>query len=153
MNLGYTGSWIYWGIELLIVAGITFALVYDSTSQPYCRKCQRWKTPRVLGHLRGQPAETTTALREGNLSPITANQSGDDPRNLRVTVACCDACAGQSPIDLKLEQITPTKDGEQTKTLTHLTYPPHALPTIASLFAPTHIYEPTPPTLSTPPAA
>jgi hypothetical protein len=153
MNLGYTGSWIYWGLETLIVAGITFVMVFDSTSQPYCRKCQRWKTPRVLGHLRGQPAETTAFLQQGNLSPIAAKQSGDDPRNLRVTVACCDTCVGQTPVDVKLEAITVTKEGEQAKTLTHLTYPPDALPTIASLFTPAHIQEPTPPTPPTPPAA
>jgi hypothetical protein len=141
INLGYTGSWIYWAVELLIVAGITFGMVFESTAQPYCRKCERWKTTRILGQLRGQPAETASALKSGDLAPIAARQDRDEPRNMRLTVFCCDACAGQNPIDVKLELLTQSKQGQELKTLAHVTYPPDALPALASLFTPTQIEE------------
>jgi hypothetical protein len=36
-NLGYYGSYIYWVVEVLIVAGITFAMVKGATAEPFCR--------------------------------------------------------------------------------------------------------------------
>src|SRR3954465_10684243 len=36
INLGHIGSYIYWLIEMLIVAFVTFAMVKQATAEPYC---------------------------------------------------------------------------------------------------------------------
>jgi len=149
INLGHTGSYIYWFIEMLIVAGITFAMVHEATTEPYCRHCDRWKTKKTLGYLSGDPQTLTTALNTGDLTNLAAAQPTAAETPLRLSAAACDACLGKNPIDLKLEQITKDKkNNTETKTLTHITCPPEVLPTIASLFAP-----PTPPSIPPPPVS
>ncbi len=152
MNLGYTGSWIYWAVELLLVAGITFGMVFESTAQPYCPGCQRWKNPKTVA-LHTDPHQSAAALKRGDLTPILAAKDSIDARNLRLTAAACDTCAGQSPIDLKLESLTYDKQGaEQTKTLAHVTYPPEALPALAPLFVAAPPSSPAPPSPAATPA-
>jgi hypothetical protein len=136
INLGYTGSYIYWIVEMLIVGVVTFAMVHEATSQPYCRQCDRWKTSNVLGFLSGEPQPITAAVNAGDMAILAAVQPGPTPTPLRLSAAACDTCLGQNPIELKLEQITKDKKGNtETKTLTHVTCDAAALPAVAALFA------------------
>jgi hypothetical protein len=135
INLGHTGSYIYWIIEMLIVGAITFAMVHEATAQPYCRRCDRWKTSKVLGFFSGEPESIKSAVNRGDLSALAAAQAGQAETPLRLSAAACDTCLGQNPIELKLEQITrDKKNNTETKTLTHITASPAALPAVASLF-------------------
>ena len=122
INLGHIGSYIYWLLEMLIVAVVTFAMVYKATSEPYCRHCDRWKTSKVLGFFSGDPAALTNALNSGDLATLAAANPTQTITPIRLTAAACDTCLGQNPIDLKLEQITKNAKGQSdTKTLTHIT--------------------------------
>src|SRR5262249_8509816 len=49
MNLGYVGTWIYWIVEVLIVAGVSGAFCWIWARRPFCTRCNTWKTSRVLG--------------------------------------------------------------------------------------------------------
>jgi len=139
INLGHIGSYIYWLVEMFIVAIVTFGLVHQATAQPYCRHCDRWKTSKVLGFFSGDPATLKTALDNGDLATLAAAHPGQAVTPLRLSASACDNCLGQNPIDLKLEQINKDKKGNtETKPLTHITTDPSVLPTIAAMFlAPT----------------
>src|SRR6266850_2832426 len=137
INLGHTGSYIYWLVEMLIVGGVTFAMVHEATAQPYCRHCDRWKTSKVLGFLSGDAKSLTSALNNGDISTLAAAQPGQVITPLRLSATACDTCLGQNPIDLKLERITKDKkNNTQSETLTHITCDPATLPAVASLFIP-----------------
>lgn len=138
INLGYTGSYIYWLIEMLIVAGVTFAMVKDATAQPYCRCCDRWKTSKVLGFFgSGDAATLTSAVNNCDMATLAAAHPTQALTSLRLSAAACDTCLGQNPIELKLEQINKDKKGNtETKILTHISTDPAILPTVAALFAP-----------------
>ncbi|HEX2971470.1 MAG TPA: hypothetical protein VHP11_04015 [Tepidisphaeraceae bacterium] len=146
LNLGYYGSYIYWLIEIFIVAGVTLAMIRASAAKPYCAHCDQWKREKILGSLGNQPAAAAAAIRTGDLAAIAALNPTPTESSTRVTLACCDNCVGQGPLDLKLDQITiDNKGNRQAKELAHITYPPEALPHLAALFANT-------PAPSTPPA-
>src|SRR5262249_50463795 len=43
INLGYIGTYIYWLVEVLIVAVIAFLAAGVRASKPYCGQCSSWK--------------------------------------------------------------------------------------------------------------
>src|SRR5688572_23666354 len=67
MNLGYYGSYIYWLVELLVVAGVTYGMVYGATKEPFCAGCEQWKRPKVLGFFGTEPTMAAAAVESGDL--------------------------------------------------------------------------------------
>jgi hypothetical protein len=137
LNLGYYGSYVYWGIEVLIVAGISFAMIRGAASEPYCAGCDQWKKPQVLGFFGADPATATAAVQSGDLQRF--RDAGPSPGGgpTRVTVASCETSQGRCGVDVKLESIGVDKNRkQQTKKIAHVTYPPEALPHLAALFQP-----------------
>ncbi|WP_428939475.1 hypothetical protein [Fontivita pretiosa] len=137
LNLGYYGSYIYWIVEILIVAGITFGMVKNATSQPFCAACDQWKQSRVLGFFSGDPAAATRSIQAGDLNQMRAAGSTAELTNHRLSVAWCSSCGDEGTIHLKLEQITTDGKGNvTTRTVAHGTYPAVAMSALAALFAP-----------------
>lgn len=128
MNLGFWGSYVYWVLEILIVAGLTFLMVHTAAVAPYCAKCGRWKQAKTIGAAGGNMQSFVTAAVAGDLEAAKAAKGTDADGPLKVTVACCDGCVGEGDVDVKLELATVNKKGEtSTKKLAHLTYPAEAL--------------------------
>jgi hypothetical protein len=130
MNLGYYGSYIYWIIEILIVAGITFVMVKQASAEPYCTDCDQWKVPRVLGFLAGDATSATAAVRSGDLNAIrSAGPTLDPTPPLRLTAATCAGCPqGHGMVDVKLETIAADSKGNvKAQTLAHTRYPGESL--------------------------
>ena len=140
INLGYVGTWIYWTVEVLVVAGVTYLMVKAATSAPYCVACDQWKTSRPLGSFACAPPAAKSALESGSM--LELSQRNPSPavvttRGLAVTLAECPRCAGRGAMDVKLEQLTDAGKGKITrKTLAHVTYPAQAKTDLATLFAP-----------------
>jgi hypothetical protein len=135
LNLGYYGSYVYWLVELLIVAGITYGLVYTATMEPYCATCDQWKRPVVLGFFNAEAGPASAAVQSGDLSKIRNANPTSDPTSLRLTAHACDACVDKGEADLKLEVLTTNKEGNlQAKTVSHTTYPAAALPHLVTIF-------------------
>ena len=42
INLGETGTWIYWLVELGLIEVVAGVLAYGAASQVFCEKCDRW---------------------------------------------------------------------------------------------------------------
>lgn len=134
MNLGYVGSWIYWGVEVLIVAGIALALQAAAAREPFCSQCQVWKTERTLGMV---PLSETEPLLNGDLDQLLGKPPAQEPAVVLVTLHACPECEGDGTLDLKLAELFADKQGNiQRKEKGHVTYPGEALPHLQAVFAP-----------------
>ena len=70
INLGYIGSWIYWGAELVLVALMaTFGMV-AAAAEPFCSACNSWKKERKLGQLNPREGDVAALLREGEIERL-----------------------------------------------------------------------------------
>jgi hypothetical protein len=133
MNLGYTGSYIYWGIELLIVAGISFAMMKGRAAEPFCIHCENWKTTEELGRVAGDQPSVVEALETGRLSEIKAG--APMPSGLILSIFECQKCGADSTIDLGLVRTDMNDKGEASTTkITMVTYPGDTAESIHSIF-------------------
>lgn len=146
MNLGYYGSYIYWLVEILIVAGITFAMVKSAAAEPFCVKCSDWKKPSVLGFFAAQDlAPVSAAIQSGDLSKIVAQVPTEVVTPLKLSAAVCPHCSTAGDVDLKLEYVTADNKGNpQFKTIAHSRYPGQARDAVAALFIPKPVAMPEP---------
>jgi hypothetical protein len=137
LNLGYVGSWIYWILEMLVVAGITFGMVRSRTREPYCRSCAAWKQKHALGGLGPDVAAAAAAVKDGDLERLRQCSPCALPAPLLVTAATCASCAGPGLVDLELVGVTQDRHGKEVRrTLAYTTFPREALPHLQGLFAP-----------------
>jgi uncharacterized protein YbaR (Trm112 family) len=125
INLGYTGSFIYWGIEMLAVAVIVFALGLAQASSPFCVECNAWKKARTYGPFRGEPGEAKAFVEAGDVAQLgVAGDPGPGGGvTLRLIVSVCPHCRTDGPVEVRLQKVTKTKEGESTSELCHTTYP------------------------------
>jgi hypothetical protein len=72
INLGYTGSWIYWLVEVGIVAGIAFAIMRGQARQPYCVQGAAWKDPVALSQFNVAGADVQSHLEAANIPALVA---------------------------------------------------------------------------------
>lgn len=131
-NLGFTGSWIYWALELVVVAVITCMGIVGGTAAPFCSVCDRWKEERKLGTLDGDPQEVKTHLEEGDLQALRDYPTDGE---LHLSVHVCPGCGDEGDLAVKLQQVTKNAKGEDVTTaLAHLTYPGKALADLEAVF-------------------
>jgi hypothetical protein len=140
MNLGYVGSYIYWTVELLIVAVLAFFIMQGAAARPFCPECNEWKQARKLGTLTFRAgdaggAQLLAALGSGEVARLVdySPSAGEGP--LHLTAAVCPKCGGGGPVDVKLQHRYKTaKNEEKTQDLLHVTYPGEALPALEAIF-------------------
>ena len=136
LNLGFVGSYIYWVVELLIVAGVTFAMVRGQTREPFCTECSLWKSFRRLGAFGGEPETALAGVTGGDVNALAAAQPGVLDSPLELHVAECDNCR-RAGANVKLEQLTTNHKGQlERKVLAHTVWPAESVSVLDSLFAP-----------------
>ena len=136
-NLGYVGSWVYWIVEMLIVAGISLLGMAGSAMNPFCVKCDRWKDERKLGTVdHDNPDLIKGYFTEGDLEslrefiPLTSI-----PGRFHFTAHVCPNCRHREAIVVKLEDKTSDGQGQESTTeLAQLTFPGAALRDFESMF-------------------
>lgn len=136
INLGYIGTYLYWLIEVAVVAIIAFAVAVMAANNPYCAQCNSWKKPRALGSLASPPQAAIEALEQGELNRLGQCGPSSSPGTIAVSASVCPSCQESSTVDVKLEQVTKTKKGDSKKDIAHVTYPGAALPALQNLFIP-----------------
>ena len=136
INLGYVGSWIYWVVEILLVAFLTYSVVKGRASEPFCRRCQQWKQQRVLGSVGTDVQGAAGALRSGDLARIRKHGSGIPDKSTEVIAYVCPRCDSAGEVDVKLNVVTVEKKKTKKTTVAFLTYPPDSLPLLAGAFRP-----------------
>ncbi len=136
INLGYVGSYIYWGAEAFIIAAIAFYFLLDAASQPFCSLCESWKPSSVVGGFEATSVNVKEALRSGDFK-FLAEYSTPSTASLALTLFRCPTCQAESTIDAKLESITVNKKGETSKSkLCTVTYPAEAAAAFDAVFQP-----------------
>lgn len=135
MNLGYVGSYIYWGFELLLIAGVAFSMMRGAAAEPFCAGCGSWKTSSVAGAFLGPASNLKESLEQGDLTGIHS-QAGVAGDNVVATVFQCPQCGPDAPIEVRFDKVTINAKGEaSTKPLCTATYPGEALEPMTQLFA------------------
>jgi len=135
MNLGYVGSYIYWGVEVGLVVLLAITLARRAAAAPFCDPCESWMSDRLLGGLAPPPEDAARAVAGGDLDQLRAQQPSRDASVLGLWLSTCARCGVSSTGNLRLTQTRTTSKGKTThKTLAHATYPGHAIPAIEGLF-------------------
>lgn len=143
MNLGYIGTYIYWAVEALIVAGIVFSMTRKPAHEPFCPLTNEWKVPRC-GDNFAVPTEvgidqTTQALKEGALGQLALFKAqGADAASttepLRLYVFASPNHTDQCSLDTRLVKFVPGKQGQvQEMQIAMATYPAEALSSFEKL--------------------
>jgi hypothetical protein len=144
INIGYVGSFIYWGLEFLVVVGMCAALGVIVAASPFCTDCNRWKDKRDLGTRKvamdGPKAQTIELLQkdfeQGQLSRLEAESDGDDALKIAMTAYVCSGCR-EADVDAQLHWFDVDSEGKPARQdLPLISYPPEALRVFKTLFRP-----------------
>lgn len=125
MNLGYYGSYIYWFVEVLVVAGAALAMMLTQARAPFCRECGVWKDEKPLALVTTPTVDMAAeALREGQLASLLQCSAPVGPEGLLLKVAACPLCGAEGSVDVTLQHIAKNSKGEQqVKHVAQITYP------------------------------
>ena len=135
INLGYIGSWIYWCVELLVVAGMATLGLVAGAAVPFCSTCNTWKEDQQFGTLQKRGVDVAAFLRSGEIDKLKEHSPAKAGGDLVLSAAVCPTCKGQSTIVLKLEEVTKNAKGEEEKKeQLQLTFPGDSLAEIEALF-------------------
>jgi hypothetical protein len=93
-NLGETGTWIYWLIELAIIDITIAAIAYSTAKNPFCENGDQWyKHPEHIGIVNPQCSENFLNLlqhdRFGEAGKLLDPLQGIHPANLEVYLQRC----------------------------------------------------------------
>jgi hypothetical protein len=138
-NLGYVGSWIYWGLEVLIIAGISFAMVRSKASEPFCIDCGTWKNRVQVAALCVTGDRLDQVVRDGE--PWAVLKDGSSPPEREAAdlyVDVCPHCQEKAPFEVQAVRRMWNKKREikGVKNYARVTFPGEALPVLLAQFQP-----------------
>lgn len=72
IELGAALTWIYWFVELIIIAGVSMFLGHGAAIRPFCETCQEWFKPkRYLGSVEPENSKTLIqAIQSENFTEV-----------------------------------------------------------------------------------
>ena len=137
MNLGYVGSYIYWGLEVLGVGALALCLMLGAARVPFCSACNSWKVERKLGQVNLPSVVVKQAIASGEIVKLAEADFADIKGCMVIKAAICPHCGEEAPVDVRLEEVTVNAKGEQkSQELLHMTYPGQAIAVLESLAHP-----------------
>ncbi len=103
LNLGETGTWIYWLIELIVIDAIIVAITYASAKHPYCETCDQWyDSEKYLGGISTKSSKSfLKLLNEGRFDEagkLVDPIQGIVNNSLEALVLNCSSCSTGNPI-------------------------------------------------------
>lgn len=129
------GVWIYWSVELLVVAAVAYFMTRARASEPFSRVADGWKAPVWLGSFdAGVVQQANAALAIGDLPRITTLKPSDQAGPVTTSAYVARDRADGDEVDVKLEAYA--ADGKKTTTLGMYTYPAGSLGVLKAAFAP-----------------
>jgi hypothetical protein len=126
MNLGYTGSYIYFVAEAFLAALCAFIVARNAALLPFCRNCAVWKPSRTLADLPHVPPKVAVEAVEAgallDLVEIAAPPLSGCPLKLRAHV--CPRCGDEGTLVAEVQLTTIDSRGRQySKVLARSVYP------------------------------
>jgi hypothetical protein len=136
LNLGHTGSYVYWGVEALIVALISAAMARSRASEPFCVTCDAWKTQRELGVVSAKAKAVAEIVEAGRLADLPALPATSGEQTA-ISVYECPGCAPEEHTVLDVESITYNQGSRVKSQTARVVYPRKAIDELARYFAST----------------
>jgi hypothetical protein len=133
MNLGYTGSYIYWGIEALIVALVSATMARSRASEPFCVACDTWKVQRELGSVHASVKAVGIVIESGRLSDL-ADVAESRREEAAISVYECPFCPGEGEVVLQVDAVSYNNGNRVKSQQARAVYPRQAAEEIARLF-------------------
>ncbi|WP_420640588.1 hypothetical protein [Candidatus Leptofilum sp.] len=119
INIGPTLTWLYWIVELGIIAGIAMSVGYSGAKEPFCETCQEWFGPRtVIGNVKAASTDLLLqTIQIGNFSKVHGMiQENAVAPSADVSILECSCVANDSV--LLVESVTINNKGKlEYKTL------------------------------------
>jgi hypothetical protein len=121
MNLGETGTWIYWLIEFVVIDGIIAAAAYATAKSPFCESCNQWYNDKErIGSVNAQTSTSFLELLKNDqftqagafIDPI----AGIYPPNLEVYLQRSPATSPPSDFVLTVNSTALDSKGNLTET-------------------------------------
>ncbi|HJS07161.1 MAG TPA: hypothetical protein VJ809_05855 [Pirellulales bacterium] len=133
LNLGYTGSYIYWGVEALIVALISAAMARSRASEPFCVACDAWKTQRELGVVPAKAKTVGEIVDAGRLADLPALPAAAGEETA-ISVYECPCCNNAEDLVLQVDSITYNQGSRVKSQTARAVYPRKALEELERYF-------------------
>jgi hypothetical protein len=149
LNLGHTGTYLYWGVEALIVALISATMPRRRAGAPFCPACDTWKNERELGWLRAQAKVVGEVVQSGRLADLPATVGTSDDQVI-VSAYECPFCTEQPEVVLEVNAVTYNHGSRDKSPTARAVYPRKAVDELARYFV---SLEDTPPSAVTNTAA
>lgn len=92
LNLGPPFSWVYWGLELLIILWLAAVIGRSPAREPFCETCERWyPRPALLGTLGASRTKEVLGLIDGSQYQKLGEELQSNPAlpNVGVFLATC----------------------------------------------------------------
>ena len=128
--MGYRGTYVYWGIEALLIVAVACGCAVSPAFEPFCTECDCWKVPQAVGYVIGKPEQVKQALAAGDLSMFDPSLSIEPKSSfLLAHLMVCPHCNSPGHIEIRLNFLIfrQGKKGQSTtqmgRTLTTVTYP------------------------------
>ena len=128
-NFGYTGTWIYWTIELAITSIGAMIVARLITKGPYCEICDQWNRCRTFGPFPFDAVAGHLAFSNGE--PTRMFVPGPHEHKVKIEVYDCPTCP-EDPLSIRYTGTV----GSGKKMVTHssfLVYPHGALPAFEAI--------------------
>jgi hypothetical protein len=132
-NLGYTGSYIYWLLELGIAGAIAAGIPAARAGKPFCDACGSWKTSHKLGVLFLDREAAKVYLEGGELGRLADPNEPPGEGPLTLSAWWCPHCLDAAPVEAELQQTIQKKKGVKVMNLGCRTFPGAALPVLRAL--------------------
>lgn len=89
-NLGYTGTYIYWAFEALIVASLCILMTYSRAGKPYCTGCDSWMQETELVSLGCDAKAASKAIAAGDLHRLPTIFAAN--KETSIVLFSCESC-------------------------------------------------------------
>jgi hypothetical protein len=135
INLGYTGSIIYWLVEVLFAAGVAAGMMRAAAAAPFCRECGVWKDEKPLAMVAPGTAgaNATDAIRDGELARLLESSGPPAAEGLLLKLAACPNCGAEGDVVVTLCELSKNDKGATvSKDLARATYPGAVLRSMGS---------------------
>lgn len=121
---GWTPSgfalWAIWGIEALIIVGLTVLISSGSGNEVFCERCNQWAEetklqPRQIGENAEQIVNQL--VEGGDIAPLNALPAavGSDAGFFQSTIASCERCGDLHALTVELVAVQVDDKGEESK--------------------------------------
>lgn len=140
LNLGYVGSYVYWGAEMLLAACLAGLWMKSASNEPFCTTCHSWKPGQALGIVTVQKEVVKEIMNNGDLPRLSQEIKGGSltgSSQVLFTAYACPECGNQSTVEIGLREVVFEKKGNRKdkSEIGTWSFPIEALPTWMSLFA------------------